>query len=121
MTRNLVYQLFSPPRRRDEVAPAARPPSFRQAHDVLRDGIASAKIIEEPAIDLGGPQITLDSLNLCAHSGISSIARTRFISQASSVLHQQRQDLLPGHTAHFHAFPAASFAAQNSNSRPGCF
>src|SRR5260370_1896438 len=39
----------------------------------------------------------------------------------SSFLHQQAEDLLPGYTADFHAFPAASFAALNSNSRPGCF
>src|SRR5256885_12039066 len=38
------------------------------------------------------------SLDICAHSGISSVARTTFNREASSVLHQQRQDLLPGNT-----------------------
>jgi len=65
---------------------------------VLRDGIASAKIIEEPAIDLGGPQIVLNSLNICAHRGISSIALTRLNCNASSVTNQQRENLLPGNT-----------------------
>src|SRR5437016_12926070 len=41
--------------------------------------------------------------------------------QASSVLHHQQEDLLLGHASDFQAFRAASFAAQNSNSRPGCF
>src|SRR5207302_3337915 len=103
------------------IEPSSGPHSFRQAQNVLRDGIASAKIIKEPAIDLDGPQIALDALDICAHSGISSVARTTFNCEASSVLHQQRQDLLPGNTVDFNAFRAASFAAQNSNSRPGCF
>ena len=41
--------------------------------------------------------------------------------QASSVLHHQREDLLLGYASDFQALLAASFAAQNSNSRPGCF
>src|SRR5690349_15326298 len=105
----------------NEVEPPARPHSVRQTQDVLGDGVAPAKIIKKPAVDPGGPQIALDSLDICTHWGASSIARTRFNSYASSVLLQQRKDLLPGHTADFDAFCAASFTALNSISRPGRF
>src|SRR6059058_5831496 len=54
----------------NEVEPPARPHSVRQAQDVLRDGVAPAKIIEKPSIDPGGTQIALNSLNICAHLGV---------------------------------------------------
>src|SRR6266849_1078438 len=72
----LVHQFLWRALGRNEVKPPSRPHSLRQAQDILRDRIASAKIIEEPAIDPGGPQIALDFLNICAHRGISSITRT---------------------------------------------
>src|SRR5690242_7655450 len=116
-----MHQLLGSSLRWNEVEPPSRPHSVRQTQDVLGDGVAPAKIIKKPSIDLGGPQIALDSLNICAHWGASSIARTKFSCYASSVLHQQRKDLPPGYTADFNAFRAASFTAQNSNSRSGCF
>src|SRR5216110_2216567 len=116
-----MHQLFRSSLGWNTVEPPARPHSVRQAKDMLRDGIAPAKIIKKPAVDPRGPQIALYFLDVCAHWGFSSIARTRFNCHASSVLHQQRKDLLPGHTADFDAFRSASFTAQNSNSRPGRF
>src|SRR5947199_9802006 len=116
-----MSQLLGSSLRWNEVEPPSRPHSLWQAQDVLRDGVAPAKIIEKPSIDPGGTQIALNSLNICAHWGFSSIVRARFNCHASSVLHQQRKDLLSGHTADFDAFRAASFTTQNSNSRSGCF
>jgi len=39
----------------------------------------------------------------------------------SCLVHQEVQDLLPGHAADFDPLHAASFAAKNTNSRPGRF
>src|SRR6266403_672198 len=64
---NLVHELLGGSLRRNEIEPPSRPHPFRQAQNVLRDGIAPAKIIEKPAIDLGGPQIPLNSWDIRAH------------------------------------------------------
>src|SRR5437762_13897475 len=114
-----MHQLFRSSLGWNKVEPPARPHSVRQAKDMLRDGIASAKIIKKPAVDARGPQIALDFLDVCSHWGFSSIARTRFNCHASSILHQQCKDLMPAHTAVFDAFLSASHTAQHSTRFPG--
>src|SRR5204863_9263950 len=94
-----MHQLFRSSLGWNKVEPPARPHSVRQAKDMLRDGIAPAKIIKKPAVDPRGPQIALDFLDVSAHWAFTSIARTRFNCHAPSALPPQRKDLLPRHTA----------------------
>src|SRR5207245_10591940 len=62
-----MHQFFRRSLGRHEVIPPARAHPIRQTQDVLRNGIAPAKIVKQPSIELGSPQVSLNPLNVRAH------------------------------------------------------
>src|SRR3989442_4222231 len=77
--------------------------------NALRDRVAPAKIIKEPAVELRGSQIRLNGCDVGSHL-------TRG-ADFSSLVNQQTNHLLWRHAAQLDAFRAASFTGEDSNSR----
>src|ERR1700738_221387 len=57
----------------DKIKPSPRAHAGRQLQNALRDGIAPAKIIKQPAIQLGGLQIFLYRLHVKTHGVAHSL------------------------------------------------
>src|ERR1700759_2449267 len=63
----------------DEVIPAASAHAVGKFQQAVGDGVAAAKIVEEPAIEFGGAQVFLDFCDVNAHVGS---ARLRLLQLA---------------------------------------
>src|ERR1700730_60671 len=88
---DLVHQFLWCSLRRNEIKPSSRPHRRRQVQDVLGNGIAPSKIVKEPAVDFGGPQVALDTLNLRAHGEFapSPSHESKLLRQASSIINSR--------------------------------
>ena len=62
-----VLQTGRLPLRWDEVIPAPRAHSRRKLQDALRNGIAPAEIVKQPAVQLRRSQVALYPVDISAH------------------------------------------------------
>src|SRR5579859_5944263 len=112
---NFVHQFARRPFRWHEVVPPARAHSRRKLQDALRNGVATAKIVEQPAIQLRGPQVALYSVDISAHIQKMSLPFALIAANdLSRVVHQETKHLLFRHAANFDAFCAAAITGKNS-------
>lgn len=109
---NFVNEFFGSALGGNKIIPAAGAHAGRKIEDALGDGIAAAKIVEEPAVYFCGAQILLQFTDGDLHES-SSLPRAR----SSCFRLKQVFNLLPSDANDFDALGAALFTAPDSNSR----